>query len=106
MSWFVFVVRLQDRDAILRYMASRGIACGRYFAPIHRQPLYAAYADRSRDLTVTDQVAPRTLALPFFNRLTDDEIAEVCLTLRDAIAERIEGSPPNSAVEPVPNRSR
>ncbi len=81
-SWFVFVVRLQDRDAIWHYMTSRGIACGRYFAPIHRQPLYAAYA--GRPLPVTDQAAPRMLALPFFNRLTDGEIAEVCLTLREA----------------------
>ncbi|MGO9093619.1 MAG: DegT/DnrJ/EryC1/StrS family aminotransferase [Bryobacteraceae bacterium] len=90
-SWFVFVVRLadrftgQDRDWLLRFMASRGIGCGRYFAPLHRQPLYAACADRGLDLTVTDQVASRTLALPFFNRLTDAEIAEVCLTLREAI---------------------
>jgi perosamine synthetase len=97
-SWFVFVVRLaarftgEDRDAVLRYMASRGIGCGRYFPPVHRQPLYAAYTDRGRDLTVTEQVAPRTLALPFFNRLTDDEIAEVCLTLREAI-ERVRNRP-------------
>ena len=99
-SWFVFVVRLQDRDAIVRHMASRGIACGRYFAPIHRQPLYAGYAGAC--LPVTDEVAGRTLALPFFNRLTDEEIAEVCLTLRDAIAERKGGCPPNCAVEAVP----
>jgi perosamine synthetase len=90
-SWFVFVVRLadrftgQERDWLLRFMASRGIQCGRYFAPLHRQPLYAACADRGQELTVTDQVAPRTLALPFFNKLTDAEIAEVCLTLREAI---------------------
>ncbi|MGA2740800.1 MAG: DegT/DnrJ/EryC1/StrS family aminotransferase [Bryobacteraceae bacterium] len=88
--WFVFVVRLaanftqEDRDGIVRYMAARGIACGRYFAPLHRQPLYAGYADRG-DLSVTEQAASRTLALPFFNRLTDDAIAEVCATLREAI---------------------
>jgi perosamine synthetase len=90
-SWFVFAVRLaarftqEDRDRILAYMASRGIGCGRYFAPVHRQPLYTGYADRGCDLTVTEQVAPRTLTLPFFNRMTDNEIAEVCLTLREAI---------------------
>jgi perosamine synthetase len=90
--WFVFVVRLAagftqaDRDGITSYMASRGIGCGSYFAPVHRQPLYAGYAGGGRDLTVTEQVAPRTLALPFFNRLTDGEIAEVCATLREAIA--------------------
>jgi dTDP-4-amino-4,6-dideoxygalactose transaminase len=89
--WFVFVVRLaacftaKDRDEIIACMAARGIACGRYFAPLHRQPLYAAYANGAGDLTVTEQVAPRTLALPFFNRLSDGEIAEVCLTLREAL---------------------
>jgi perosamine synthetase len=89
--WFVFVVRLptrctqEDRDGVVGFMAARGIGCGRYFAPLHRQPLYAAYANRACDLTVTEQVAPRTVALPFFNRVADDEIAEVCLTLREAI---------------------
>ncbi len=89
--WFVFVVRLaerftqEDRDAMLAFLASRGIGCARYFAPIHRQPLYAAYAGNGRHLPVTERVAGRTLALPFFNRLTDGEIAEVCLTLREAM---------------------
>ncbi len=89
--WFVFVVRLAarftqaDRDGIVAYMAARGIGCGRYFAPVHRQPLYAGYRDRGVDLTVTEQVAARTLALPFFNRIADAEIAEVCTTLRAAM---------------------
>jgi perosamine synthetase len=89
--WFVFVVRLaarftqEDRDGIVDYLAARGVGCGRYFAPVHRQPLYAAYADGGCDLAVTEQVAARTLALPFFNRLTDGEIAEVCGTLREAL---------------------
>jgi perosamine synthetase len=89
--WFVFVVRLApdftqaDRDGIISQMAARGIACGRYFASLHRQPLYAEYADGGHDLAVTEYVASRTLALPFFNRLTDGEIAEVCAALREAI---------------------
>jgi len=104
--WFVFVVRLaahftlEDRDGIVAYMAARGIACGRYFAPVHLQPLYAAYAGRRRHLPVTEHVAPRTLALPFFNRLTDDQIAEVCLTLReaiDAVAHTADGHPNSTA---------
>jgi perosamine synthetase len=74
----------EDRDEIVALMASRGIGCGRYFAPVHRQPLYAPYA-AGCDLPVTDRVAARTLALPFFNRLTDGEIAEVCGTLREAV---------------------
>jgi perosamine synthetase len=84
--WFVFVVRLAHRDRIVAYMAARGIGCARYFAPVHRQPLYAAYADPAQPLPITDRVAAQTLALPFFNRITDDQIAEVCATLREAIA--------------------
>jgi perosamine synthetase len=71
---------------------ARGIGCGRYFAPLHLQPLFAEYANLRDDLGVTEQVADRTLALPFFNRLTDEQIIEVCRSLRDAIQSRPERS--------------
>ena len=89
--WFAFVVRLSakftraDRDAIWRQLTSQGIGCGRYFAPLHQQPLYAAHAGWPGALTVTEQVAERTLALPFFNRLTEEQMTEVCERLREAI---------------------
>jgi len=83
--WFVFVVRVNHPDAILAHMAGRGIACGRYFAPLHLQPLYTAYLGPASRLAVTEMVARQTLALPFFNRLADDEIVEVCLALREAL---------------------
>ncbi|SRR6266568_3802817 len=92
LSWFVFVVRLaasfsrEHRDEIVRRMCSKGIGCGRYFAPIHRQPAYVAYASAEAHLPVTTFVADRSIALPFFNRLTQEEIGIVCNCLSDAIA--------------------
>jgi perosamine synthetase len=89
-SWFVFVVRLspsftaEDRDAIVAHLHRSGISCARYFAPIHLQPAYAAY--RHTHLPVTESIAARTLALPFFNRLTEPEITEVATNLRTALA--------------------
>jgi perosamine synthetase len=91
-SWFVFVVRLadrfsaEDRDAIIAELHRCGIGCARYFAPIHAQPAYADY--RNAHLPITAGVAARTLALPFFNRLTESQVAEVAATLRAAIAQR------------------
>lgn len=84
MSWFVYVVRLmpelrQHRDAILRALTEQGIGCGRYFAPIHRQPAYAAWKDVS--LPVTEAEAARTIALPFFNALTGEQQDRVCAAL-------------------------
>jgi perosamine synthetase len=90
-SWFVYVVRLRGhraaslRGKVLEAMASRGIACGRYFAPIHLQPVYRTQLHRCMDLTQTELIAPRTLALPFFNRIADEQIEEVCRTLREIL---------------------
>lgn len=81
LSWFVYVVRLTaqfsgaDRDAIVERLREAGIGCGRYFAPIHQQPAYAAWRDAP--LPVTEAEAARTIALPFFNRITDAQIDEV-----------------------------
>lgn len=88
-SWFVYVIRLRGhcaashRDKLLEGMASRGIACGRYFAPIHLQPVYRTQPHRCMDLTHTEFIAQRTLALPFFNSINDEQIEEVCQTLSE-----------------------
>jgi perosamine synthetase len=90
-SWFVYVVRLRahraasHRGKIVEAMAARGIACGRYFAPIHLQPAYRTQPHRCMDLTQTELIAPRTLALPFFNRITGEQIEEVCRTLCEVL---------------------
>jgi perosamine synthetase len=92
-SWFVYVVRLephfteQDRDAVVQHLLSAGIACGRYFAPIHLQPAYSEFRHGGH-LPITESEAVRTLALPFFNRLTEPQIAEVATSLKAAIARR------------------
>jgi perosamine synthetase len=91
-SWFVYVVRLTtgltevDRDNLVATLINAGIGCGRYFAPIHLQPSYAAWRN-SAALPVTEAQASRTIALPFFNRVTEDEIAHVSDTLRNALLQ-------------------
>jgi perosamine synthetase len=88
-SWFVYVVRLPeniDRDRVRASLATRGIATGRYFAPIHLQPAWRDHASaRSLSLPITESIAHRTLALPFFNRITADQQQQVA----DALAESI-----------------
>jgi dTDP-4-amino-4,6-dideoxygalactose transaminase len=91
-SWFVYVVRLNAvfteaaRDSIIAILANAGIGCARYFAPIHLQPSYSAWRN-SATLPVTEAQASRTIALPFFNRITEDEIGQVSDTLRAALLQ-------------------
>lgn len=93
-SWFVYVVRLREnftraqRDAIVRAMQKNGIGCGRYFAPIHLQPFYIrSFGFRANDFPVAERAAERVIALPFFNKITDRQIEEVCEGLEKTIAD-------------------
>jgi perosamine synthetase len=88
-SWFVYVVRLPrhaDRDRIQATLASQGIATGRYFAPIHLQPAWRAHPSaKATRLPITEQIAARTLALPFFNRITAGQQEDVVSALQDVL---------------------
>ncbi|MHB1794191.1 MAG: DegT/DnrJ/EryC1/StrS family aminotransferase [Acidobacteriaceae bacterium] len=92
-SWFVYVVRLREpfqrhhRDAIVQTLRKQGIGCGRYFAPIHLQPAYRDLPKPNDPLTVTEQAGQRSIALPFFNKISPAEVREVCERLQDAIRE-------------------
>lgn len=89
-SWFVYVVTLApglDRDPIMREMERRGIPVRAYFSPIHLQPyIRREIALECVALPVTEDIARRTVALPFHNRLTEGEVDRVVRALREAIA--------------------
>ena len=88
-SWFVYVVRLSERyerrhrDWIHRELEARGIGAGRYFAPIHLQPLYRdRFQLRPGQFPHAEHVADRALALPFSSILSEASVEEVCRELR------------------------
>ena len=92
-SWFVFVVRLaesfsrNDRDRILDEMASNGIQVSNYFPPVHLMPfMVEKYGYKKGDFPVTEKVSERTIALPFYNNLSKDEVSLVCKTLKQLLS--------------------
>jgi len=91
-SWFVYVVRLQDefggedRDMILAYLREHGIGCNNYFTPIHLQPFIAdKFGCRVGDFPVTERIAQRTIALPFYNNLSREQVETACAALKFAL---------------------
>lgn len=90
-SWFVYVVRLPGCDAEYRSrvqteLAAKRIATGRYFAPIHLQPAWSkSPSAEAASLPWTNRIAPQTLALPFFNRITFEQQETVARELQSAI---------------------
>jgi perosamine synthetase len=97
MSWFVYVITLApglDRDPIMRALEAQGVPSRGYFAPIHQQPyLRDRLGSDSARLPVTEEIARRTIALPFHNNLTErdvdrvvDALAKVGTGLRRSVA--------------------
>jgi len=91
-NWFVFVIRLaeqysrQQRDKILQLMRDAGIQVSNYFTPVHLQPfMVEQFGFKKGDFPVTESVAERTIALPFYNNLTKAEVSIVCDELRKAV---------------------
>lgn len=90
-SWFVYVVTLAEgieRDAIMKQLEAQGVPSRAYFTPLHLQPyIRERYGDMHGTLPVTESIASRTLALPFHNNLTRDQVERVVRAL-GAAADR------------------
>ena len=87
-SWFCYVVEVrgtgEKRDRVVEKMAEAGIQCGRYFAPLHRQPAIVQKLG-GISLPHTESVAAGSLALPFFETLTPGECEFVVGTLSELL---------------------
>ena len=85
MSWFVYVVTLMegmDRDQVMAAMEAQGIPVRGYFSPIHRQPyILERFPENRWYLPITENIATRTLALPFHNHLSEAEVDRVARAL-------------------------
>jgi perosamine synthetase len=91
-SWFVYVIRLADRfsqadrDAVTDRLHKAGIGCSPYFVPIHLQPYVTELlGTKAGDFPVTERVAARTIALPFFADLSERQVRRVKDVLLKAI---------------------
>jgi perosamine synthetase len=101
MSWFVFVVRLNDlfepgaRDDVMQALRAEGIGCNNYFPPIHLQPYVAnRFGFKPGHFPVCEYVSARTLALPFFGSMTTRQIERVCDTLNKVLEKQLMSKKP------------
>jgi perosamine synthetase len=93
MSWFVFVVRLatgytaEERDRIIAGMRNHEVGAADYFPCIHLQPFYRErFGFGPGMFPIAETVSQRTIAVPFFNSLTEREVDIVAATLEVMIS--------------------
>jgi len=74
-AYHLYVIRVKQRDALMKYLISRKIPAARHYpAAVHQQPGYAALAQRSSRLPNTEALVPEILSLPLHPYLAREAV--------------------------------
>jgi perosamine synthetase len=88
-GWFVFVVQLPrgvDRDDTIRALAAQGVPSKPYMPAIHLMSFYRErLGHREGEFPVCEDVAARSIALPFFPGMTEGQVAQVAEALEAVV---------------------
>ncbi|MDQ6605401.1 MAG: DegT/DnrJ/EryC1/StrS family aminotransferase [Actinomycetota bacterium] len=88
-GWFVFVVQLPrgvDRDGVVRALHERAIPSKPYFPAVHLMTYYREqFGHHEGEFPVCEDVADRSIALPFFPGMTEGQVERVALELTEVL---------------------
>jgi perosamine synthetase len=88
-GWFVFVVQLPhgvERDATVRALRERGVQSKPYLPAIHLMSFYReTFGHREGEFPVCEDVAARSIALPFFPAMRPEQVAQVAAMLGEVL---------------------
>lgn len=88
--WFLYIVHLgtrftrSSRNQIIEDMAQEKVEVAAYCNPIHVQYFYTQLGYARGNFFVTEKISDRSLALPFYGSLRDDEIEFIVATAKDS----------------------
>jgi len=89
-NWFLYTVHLGTRfshsscRAIVEDMRTAGVEAELYSHPLYLERCYVEQGWRKGSCFVTEKVADRAIALPFHTHLTEDQVAFIVKTAKDA----------------------
>ena len=90
-GWFVFVVQVprgRDRDEVIHALRLRGVQCKPYLPAIHLMSFYRErFGHREGEFPVCEDVAARSVALPFFPAMTEGQVQRVAAALAEAVGQ-------------------
>jgi perosamine synthetase len=88
-GWFVFVVQVprdRDRDRVIAELRAAGVQSKPYLPAIHLMSYYRErFGHREGEFPVCEDVAARSIALPFFPRMSEGQVAQVAEALLTAL---------------------
>ena len=84
--WHLFVIRVEGRDELQKYLQSKDIYTAiHYPQPVHQQPGYENNLPQYSQFINTETYTGTILSLPMHPYLTKDEVDTVCQEIRNWI---------------------
>jgi dTDP-4-amino-4,6-dideoxygalactose transaminase len=91
--YHLYVVRVQDREALQAHLGEAGIGTGiHYPIPLHLQKAYQHLGYKKGDFPVTERVAKEILSLPMFPQLQRHQQKEVVAKVLEFVTSKIGAS--------------
>jgi dTDP-4-amino-4,6-dideoxygalactose transaminase len=88
--YHLYVVRVQDREALQAYLSEAGIGSGiHYPIPLHLQKAYQHLNYKKGDFPVTERVATEIVSLPIYPQLQQEQLNEVAKKVKEFAATRV-----------------
>lgn len=92
--WHLYVIRLDDRDRVLRALKEAGIGAGMHYpTPIHLTGAFAHLGFGPGSFPVAEEAAGRILSLPLYPHITPAQQEHVADRLADSVRSARTGRP-------------
>ncbi len=88
-NWHMFQPLLPagtDRGAFIAAMKERGIGVGVHYPALHLFSLYRRMGFKDGDFPRAEDIGRRTITLPLFPAMADDDVTRVCAALAETLA--------------------
>jgi dTDP-4-amino-4,6-dideoxygalactose transaminase len=81
--YHMYVIQSEKREELANYLKEEGIATGVYYpVPLHLQKAYANLGYKTGDMPNAEYLSHRTLAIPMFAELTEEELTYICNSIK------------------------
>lgn len=92
-SWHLYALQLDDaakvpRDLFVARLFEQGIGCSVHYIPLHLQPYWRDTYELTPEMfPVSQRIYERTVSLPIYTRMTDEDVARVVLAVKNALTK-------------------
>jgi dTDP-4-amino-4,6-dideoxygalactose transaminase len=81
--FYMLMPSLEKRQALIAHLKAQNIISAFHYLPLHLSDMGLRFGGKEGDCPVTEEVSDRLLRLPFYNDLTEADLARVVAAIRE-----------------------